>query len=53
MLGPGEEECKSVSYLNRKIFWNKGEITYEHDPRHVQVLLEEYGMTEAKPLSTP
>ena len=40
-LGPGPEDCKEASVLNRIIRWSDSGIEYEADPRQVERFLEE------------
>ena len=53
MLGPDEGQEARVTFLNRVITWHPDGIRYEADPRHVDTLLRELGMTTAKAASTP
>ena len=47
-------EMKELKILNRIISWdgNRG-ITYEADPRHVEIMVEQLKLKEAKPVVTP
>ena len=53
MLGPDKHDLKDVSILNRLVSYTDSFTTYEADPRHVQILVRELGVTEAKPVSSP
>ncbi len=53
ILGPGVDEALQVTYLNRIITWTFTGITYEHDPKHIDVVKEEMGMRQAKGVDTP
>lgn len=35
ILGGGVGDVQRVKVLNRQLSWNKGEITWEADPRHI------------------
>ena len=52
-LGPDKSDDKSITILNRCVTWTKEGIIYEADPRHVEILVNELGLHEAKPSSTP
>lgn len=52
-LGPDSGEEKSVRIPNRIICWEGGGITYEVDPRHVEVVIEQMEFVEAKSASSP
>lgn len=54
LLGPHDDSMKELKIFNRIIAWNftKG-ISYEADPRHVEIVVEELGLKEAKPVNTP
>ena len=54
LLGPNKEHMKEVKILNRIVTWKQHQgITYEADPRHVEIILEQLGLGEAKMVSTP
>ena len=53
VLGSQPEEKKEVKFLNRLIRWTPEGLEVEGDPRHAQTLLEEWEMTECKPVETP
>ena len=52
-LGPDKDDDKAVTILNRYVTWTKDGIIYEADPRHVEMFVNELGLHEAKPSSTP
>lgn len=54
MLGPGEEHLKEFKIFNRIVAWNgcRGSV-YETDPRHVEIVVEQFGFKEAKAATTP
>ena len=47
------EHQQEVRVLNRIITWNQQGIEYEADPRHVEVMLTEVGLTECTHVTTP
>ena len=53
-LGPHDDNVKELKILNRIIAWSptKG-IIYEADPRHVEIVVEQLKLEQAKPASTP
>jgi hypothetical protein len=52
-LGPNEEDDKEGRVLNRVVRWTQDGLEYEGDPRHVEKLLLELGLSGSKPVSTP
>ena len=54
ILGPEQSQMREVRILNRIVTWNgaKG-LTYEADPRHVEIVVEQLKLAEAKPVTTP
>ena len=53
-MGAGKEDVKQLKVLNRIVTWdNTTRINYEADPRHVEIILKQLQLTEAKPVSTP
>ena len=54
MLGPDEGQAKEIKILNRIISWH-GErgITYEADPRHIEIVVEQLDLKESKEVTTP
>ena len=53
-LGPGDDHAREVKILNRIIQWSDiNGISYEADPRHIEIILEQLGLKEASPVSTP
>ena len=53
MLGPDSHDVKDATILNRLIHFGEEETTYESDPRHVQILVRELGLQDAKDVVTP
>ncbi len=52
-IGPGPKDAKEGRALNRVIRWCDGHIEYEADPRQVERLVAECGLTGSKPVATP
>ena len=53
-LGPGDDHAREAQILNRIIQWSDiNGISYEADPRHIEIILEQLGLKEASPVSTP
>lgn len=48
VLGPGR-----IRFLNRVLAWPDEGAEYEADPRHAEIVVQEIGLIEAKPVSTP
>ena len=54
LLGPGPNEVKQVKILNRIITWDgKQGIIYEADPRHVEIVVDQLQLDDAKLVTTP
>ena len=53
ILGPDAGEVKELRELNRVIKWESTGITWEADPRHAEMIVEQFEMTRAKPVTTP
>ena len=47
VLGPGRDEERMVTYLNRTIVWHPWGLTYECDERHAQTVVDEMGLRRA------
>jgi len=52
-MGPGPGDAKEGRVLNRIIRWLDGRIEYECDPRQVERLIAECGLSGAKSVVTP
>ena len=54
-MGPTEEtQCvQEIRHLNRIIRWAEDSIEYEADQRHADLIVEQLGLKDAKPLSSP
>ena len=47
-IGPESNDEHEVKYLNRILRWTpENMMSYEADPKHVQLLLKEWSMAEA------
>ena len=44
---------KSINTLNRRLHWWKRGIVYQHDPRHVDVLVKDFGLEHGNSVQTP
>ena len=52
LLGPGHEQ--QLKIFNRIVTWhNHRGITYEADPRHAELVIEQLGLQKASTVSTP
>ena len=52
-LGPGEQHSREIRELNRIITCENEGIGYEADPRHVELLVEELGLSSCATAGTP
>ena len=53
-LGPGSEHQREVNILNRIIGWHdKKGISFKTDPRHAEIIIEQFKFKEAKSASSP
>ena len=53
ILGGGPKEVMSLKVLNRQISWKDGEIRWEADPHHVEILVQQLGMESRSSVKTP
>ena len=44
---------KSIKTLNRRLHWGRTGILYQHDPRHVDVLVKDLGLEHGNSVQTP
>ena len=44
---------KSIKTLNRRLHWGEKGIVYQHDPRHVDVLVKDLGREHGNSVQTP
>ena len=49
----GAVSTKSIKALNRRICWGETGILYQHDPRHVDVLVESLGLENGNTVQNP
>ena len=48
VLGPDPNDAKEMVILNRVVHWHEHALALEADPRHVEMILQEMGMEDAK-----
>ena len=53
ILGPDAGESRNVTFLGRELRWTNSGIDYEPDRKHVQVLLEEWGLETCRGVVSP
>ncbi len=53
IIGPGPHQPKEGEYLGRRIRFEEEGISVSADPKHVDTLLNDYGMIDCRPCSTP
>ena len=53
LLGPDKDDDKSITILNRCVEWTPQGIRYEADPRHVEILISQLDLANAKAVTTP
>ena len=53
IIGPDAGQQLEARVLNRVIRWEEAGISWEPDPRHVEVMIEQMGQKGAKLLKTP
>ena len=53
MLGPSSKDASEITILNRVVSWDRNGITYKADPRHVDIVINELGLKDAKAVSSP
>ena len=53
ILGPDNGMVKQLKNLNRAVTWEEDGITWEPDPRHAEFIVDQLGLTGAKPLKLP
>jgi len=52
-LGPGDQDAKEGSVLNRIVRWTAEAVEYEADPRQAEKLILECGLNGANAVATP
>ncbi len=52
-LGPGRDDLKQATLLNRVITWTPEGVELEADPRQAERLVKQLGLEGSKTLSTP
>ena len=53
IIGPDARQQLEARVLNRVIRWEDTGITWEPDPRHVEIMIEQMGLKGAKQLKIP
>ena len=53
VMGPGPEDAKEATILNRIVRWEDGEVSFEADRKHVEKMLEDMKLVSCKPNLTP
>ena len=51
-MGPGED-CTEIKILNKILRYNDDGLTYEADPRHIDLLASSKGLTTSNAVATP
>ena len=46
-------DTKQATLLNRAVTWHQWGLEYEADPRHIEIIIEQLGLENAKPVSSP
>ena len=52
-MEPDKSDDKAITILNRCVEWTSEGILYEPDPRHVEILVNELGIKDAKAVVSP
>ena len=53
-LGPGRHNQQQIEALNRILAWNNDRgMEYEADPRHIEIILKQLQLNEARAVTTP
>ena len=52
-IGPDEKDEKQLKVLNRILRYTRGGIEMEADLRHAEIIVQQLGLENAKPLSVP
>ena len=53
ILGPEAGMVKQLKFLNRIVTWEAEGVTWEPDPRHAELIIDQLGLQGAKPLNLP
>lgn len=53
VLGPDKEDLKQVRVLNRVLTWSSEGTSYEADPRHAEIVINDLGLKDAKGVVAP
>eukprot|EP00973_Karenia_brevis_P021183 2911940-Karenia_brevis.AAC.1 len=52
-IGPGEKDAKQAKLFNRTITYTASGIQYEADPRHAELIIKQWGLSDCKEVITP
>ena len=53
VLGPEKECVKQLTIFNGVVTWELSGITWEPDPRHAEIVIDQPGLKDAKPFKLP
>ena len=53
ILGPAENDAKSVRILNRMITWGSNELHYEADKKHAEIMVKKHVVAKDRDVTTP
>ena len=53
VMGGGDGDVKKFKVLNTQLSLNRGEILWEADPKHIEILAEQLGLVGVKAMKTP
>ena len=53
LLGQNKQDDKHIRILNRCMEWRSEGLAYEADPRHAEIVVNELGLKDCKPVVTP
>ena len=51
IISLGSPKC--IKTLNKRLHWGKEGIVYQHDPRHIDVLVKDFGLENGNSVQTP
>ena len=52
-LGPGDNDEKAITILNRVVWWDNKGIKYEPDQRHAEIIIKHTGVENKQSVVTP
>ena len=53
VLSPSSGEFRGIEFLGRRLAWTRSGITYEADPTHVRIMLDEWSMPSCNKVVSP